>query len=834
MPALVDHHHRNTTKVSNKSFKPRFTSKSALKDRSKGKLSTEKGPRKTRYQEVMSKFDRRNQAKQRKLNKAKEHAQTTQIFQGRDGAPRNVAVVPLCEPATAAGAVRSLNKSLDIEDDVPEEGRARIHIDRFKQKLSYTTVKRELLSALDACRAADYVLLILSAEEEVDAVGDLILRSIESQGISNVYTAVQGLDKVEPSKRRTQVLASLKSYITHFFPDQERVFSLESVQEGQNLIRSLCTTTPKGIRWREERSWMQVDEVEWPSDIPNTDPNAIGDVVITGVVRGKNLKADRLIQVGDWGDFRISAITAAPVEQARKGKDHVMAVDNNQAENALDLPTGDQDTLEDLAPEEAVMEDIEATTMAASTMASDRKGVLLDDQHYYSDDAAEEVEAIPKRVPHGTSKYQSAWYLGDASDSGSDMEDMDDDNAMDDDVPMLSEAGPVPADGMEGFVAPSLHGTEAAPSEYPQSEMFDDVAPDDADLTAYRERRNAEDAEDDLKFPDEVELQPNVNARERLARYRGLKSLRTSPWDTEEDRPYMPLDWARLLDISDYKGARSRVIREAFIGGVKPGLRVAVHLKSVPLSFQQSYSSSQPLAAFSLLRHEHKRTAVNVSLSLSSEYPAPLKSKDELILQVGPRRMIINPLFSQLGNTPNDVHKFDRYLHPGRTVVASFTAPLTWGSVPALFFKKTSTIPKRADDDDEESVVNANEMDTDAAPPSLTPALSLIGHGTTLAPSTSRIIAKRIVLTGEPFKINRRLVTIRYMFFTAEDVAWFKALPLWTNRGRQGTIKESLGTHGYFKAMFDSKVGLQDAVGVSLYKRVWPRSARLIKAGELF
>jgi len=71
------------------------------------------------------------------------------------------------------------------------------------------------------------------------------------------------------------------------------------------------------------------------------------------------------------------------------------------------------------------------------------------------------------------------------------------------------------------------------------------------------------------------------------------------------------------------------------------------------------------------------------------------------------------------------------------------------------------------------------------------------------------------------------------MFFNSEDVAWFKALPLWTNRGRQGQIKESLGTHGYFKATFDAKVGMQEGVGVSLYKRVWPRWCRSVGAEEM-
>jgi pre-rRNA-processing protein TSR1 len=155
------------------------------------------------------------------------------------------------------------------------------------------------------------------------------------------------------------------------------------------------------------------------------------------------------------------------------------------------------------------------------------------------------------------------------------------------------------------------------------------------------------------------------------------------------------------------------------------------------------------------------------------------------------------------------VHKFRRYLHPGQSGVASFIGPLTWGSVPVLYFMRNE---------------NEQSMDTDETP------LSFIGTGTSLAPSHHRVIAKRVVLTGHPFKIHKRVVTVRYMFFNTEDVAWFKALRLWTKRGRSGYIKESLGTHGYFKATFDGKVNPMDAIAVSLYKRVWPRQATVWKS----
>ena len=83
---------------------------------------------------------------------------------------------------------------------------------------------------------------------------------------------------------------------------------------------------PKGIRWRQDRSWIVPEEVKWEGE----------QCHISGVIRGKNLKADRLLQVGDWGDFQIEKITAAPLET--KKKQHTKA-----NEMAVDEPEGEQE-----------------------------------------------------------------------------------------------------------------------------------------------------------------------------------------------------------------------------------------------------------------------------------------------------------------------------------------------------------------------------------------------------------------------------------------------------------------------------------------------------------
>jgi pre-rRNA-processing protein TSR1 len=66
---------------------------------------------------------------------------------------------------------------------------------------------------------------------------------------------------------------------------------------------------------------------------------------------------------------------------------------------------------------------------------------------------------------------------------------------------------------------------------------------------------------EDAEYPDEVDTPQDVAARVRFARYRGLKSFRSSPWDARDG---LPAEYGRVFAFENFKRTAKRA-REAAV-----------------------------------------------------------------------------------------------------------------------------------------------------------------------------------------------------------------------------------------------------------------------------
>lgn len=240
---------------------------------------------------------------------------------------------------------------------------------------------------------------------------------------------------------------------------------------------------------------------------------------------------------------------------------------------------------------------------------------------------------------------------------------------------------------------------------------------------------------------------------------------------------------------------------------MQAGTRVVLNIKNVPRALFAAYDPSLPFVVFGLLKHEHKYSVMHFTIQRNTECTETVRSKDPLVVLLGPRRFVINPIFSQHtarggGRGANNVHKFERFLRHGiNATIATAYLPITFGNQPAVVFRVPSS-PTASDQ-----------------------SIHLIGSGSLLSSDPTRITAKRLILTGHPFKVHKKTATIRYMFFNQPDIEYYKPVALRTKRGRTGHIRESLGTHGYFKAGFDGPIDQMDVICLNLYKRCFPKWA---------
>lgn len=766
------HSHRATLGKSHKPFKSKHATKGQLKNQYKGKV--EKASTTNKAGRVPSKLERKNTAKQLKSKKIAESRLLRKVFEGAGAAEKIITVISLTQDVQASTILSQLLTSLNENEDDPaiefeSPAVATLRLDRFKCDTKFILPNHtDLISILDAAKVSDYVIFGFSAQEEVaQDYGEQILRAVIAQGVATPIGVISNLVSAYPKKNlQADVRQSLDSYFNHFFPADDKLYALEHKNEAVNCLRNISQKLPKPVNWRDSRGYMVANDAYWHS----VDGDENGFIVVEGIARGTGFNSDRLVHLSGHGDFQLERI-----EQIPKHK-------NDEAH--FYTPTAEQDTLEELNTDEPTSDIYDSMKWESGEYNS--MGVQMEGKTYFNDN----VEAGPRKykAPEGTSQYQSKWLLDDILDGVSDVEEDDED------IDMMEEND----DMDDGMGEAAATNTEYEPTEAGdlQSEMFVELSPEDEE-EQLRQFRQLE--KEDREFPDELELAPTEIARDRFREYRGVKSLGTCDWDWDEENSEKPSIYDRLLRINNFKATRNRLLKEASRHAqVVIGTRVKLYIRAPKYILDTVDVVRAPFVIYALLAHEHKLAVSNFSFQTWENYEEPVPSGESIIVQYGFRRQVITPSFNQATNSSNNVHKHERFAHAGDICIATAIAPPMFYNAPAIYFLQKGD-----------------------------GSLEIVGQGTFLNCDHTRVMAERAVLTGHAVKIHKRLITIRYMFFNAEDINWFKAVPLFTKSGRTGFIKESLGTHGYFKATFDGRLSAQDVIGMALYKRIWPQGSQL-------
>jgi len=688
-------------------------------------------------------------------------------------------------------------------------------------------------------------------DEEEDCDDDIMDTTMEVDNTTNTTTT-------EPKAKDTTKTTSVASHAA----------SASTLA----LIRFICTSASSPPKWIHQMprpylmtsshpKFYSVDKDSSKGYVhghvykPNTK-----ELEISGYVRGLTpLCIYNNIHVPLLGTFAISKIQVLS-STSKKKKTHNGSSDAVMSSNDME---DIQIILPDHADEYQDSKDIFATPDALEGEQNLIGFDESDPDHNYSDnddDDAMDENAKTSR-PVGWSDYQSAWLDG----VDTDRKDYDEDfgelaNALN--AKSKDHGDDLTMDGMGGM---------------------DDDEEEDEDAMEQKKLRRKE----DLEFPDEVEVKQEESARDRFARYRSLKSFRKSYWDPKEN---LPDSYARVFHFASFKNTQKDILAEQkdIVEGllkkiekdspdnkansidedrddndedivdenllkacVLPGSFVKITLSDVPESIYRSQiSCDAPISAVSLLPHESKVSVIHMGITskhdgtsnimstsktssdtatlATNNHPKdePIKSKDIMIFRCGWRTWQGRPVFSQ-NNLNSDKHKLERFLPPrGAFFAGSVFGPVCYSPCPVLCFSKKG---------------------------------SLAAVGSVLGADADRIVIKRIILTGFPTRVHKRHATVKYMFYTPEDVKvrfsrtvflpsvlfsymymnlitlapslsecltqWFKPAGLTTKHGLQGNIMESVGDHGTMKCLFNQPVKQHDTICLPLYKRMYPKFA---------
>jgi len=581
--------------------------------------------------------------------------------------------------------------------------------------------------------------------------------------------------------------------------DEVTATTFSSQTPSAALVRTICNMSSSPPKWVADasRSYILSEGCKYDKDKE--------ELQLTGFVRGSGpLDVNSLIHIPNLGTHAIKFVQKASHAMMRRhGNAATKMEDGKDKSDVLWAEPENRESLEMMATPDA--------------LEGEQNLIGFDDDIPEEDSLGNDSEKGVQR-PAGWSDYQSAWLDG-----------VDNDNLDADDTDY-------------GELAKALNQKSSAAS-VGGMDLAEDMEISAEERKALLEQRR-KDQKEDFEFPDEVEVDEDINARDRFERYRSLKSFRKSFWDPKEN---LPDSYASIYHFASFKATQRDVMadmkdvakaanecdgdfwgsdprnggdqqmeddseedEDILEGCIPAGTYVNITIEKVTPVAYARLSPKSLVAAVTLLPHENKVSVLHMGLSQSSKCDRseiPVKSKDVLTFRCGWRTWQARPVFSQ-NNLNSDKHKFERYMpQDGAFFAASIFGPVTYSPCPVIAFRESVS---------EDGVPNRE----------------LIAIGSMLGADADRIVVKRIILTGYPTRVHKRHATVKYMFYNPDDVNWFKPAGLTTKHGLNGNIIESVGEHGTMKCLFNAPIKQHDTVCLPLYKRIYPKYAPATKTAD--
>ncbi|CCW72080.1 unnamed protein product [Phytomonas sp. Hart1] len=689
---------------------------------------------------------------------------------GANGTPRIIGVLPANESGNTEEVISELCKALGTKWN-PGEGTRTIISHEKKNSFTFICEKNcNNSDCVDISKVSDILILVLDVSQMVhDTIKEIqasstyddddaqttasawfsdvglcitdytrdLITVINSQSASGVVVALQNLHTF-PEKRRQKIIKVHQRYFLSVLHESTKIMVVDDENSYKSLVHHLQVMKIHSLKWRDQHPYFAAENGAY--DINSR------QLTLCGYLRGQPLSATQLIHLTNHGTFQISNIF----------------IFNENGEKII-LDNSDETQRESLKPIQAIssLEDEGIPTEADIEYIQE-----MGDSHRI-------------KVPLGSSDYQAVWY-----DS--------EENIVTEDG--TSDIGISNKDN-DGFVEAMPYHTTQSDVDFLKVDVathFRQMSYEEKELEMQRLK---EASEEDAWSPDIVDTPTNITARQRFAKYRGLKSFQTGKWDSAEN---LPPQYSYIYKLQGYSKIRANAIEKCKEGLAQVGQFVYITLESVDSNLWENKASCL-LIASGQLEHEQKWSLLHFQVQRASRFSEPIKSKTPMLAHIGFRKFYVSPLFSHINS--GDRTKFLRFFHEAdRFCMVSFFGPISYNPCPILLFEMPSL----------EGQLEGS-------------LLQLACFGGANPPNPDILILKRAILTGRVAVIHKRQIVVKYMFSNDDDVKWFRLVDLYTKLGRRGKILKGVGTHGLFKATFNDQVMQHDVVCMDLYKRVFPK-----------